>query len=91
MSERDTELGNRRPRLRSGWDDADSVKSLQAHFCSRISFQQRFLVKFFFVVYSEKGFNVVQVPTAVLFRGLGLHKDKRSICIVYEVGLDGGY
>ena len=97
MSSGDIELRSRRPRLRSGWDGADSVESLRVNFCSMIAFQQRFLLKFGLwcsqVIKDEpkKGFNVVQVPTAVLVGGLGIDKDKRSSYIVYKVGPDRGY
>ena len=75
---------NRRPRFRGGWDNADSVESLQVIFCSRISFQQRFLVKFRLwctqVIKDEpkKGSNAVEVPTAVLVGGLGIDNDNWS-------------
>ena len=42
MSAGDIERRNRRLRLRSGWDDAESVESLRVMFCSWVSFQQRF-------------------------------------------------
>ena len=96
MSAGDIERRNRRSPLRSGWD-ADSVESLQVMFCSWISFQQRFLVKFRLwcsqVIKDEpkKGFNEEQIPTAVLVGGLGIEKDKRSTYIVYKVSPDRGY
>ena len=76
MSAGDIERRNHRSRLRSGWDDAESVKSLRVMFCSWISFQQRFRVQFCLwcsqVIKDEpkKGFNEEQIPTAMLARGL---------------------
>ena len=97
MSKGDIELRNRRPRLRSGWDDVDSAESLRVISCSKISLQQRFSVKFPLwctqvIKYEpKKGFNVVQIPTAVLVGGLGIDQDKRSTYIVNKVSPDRGY
>ena len=97
MSVGDIERKNRRSRLRSGWDDAESVESLRVMFCSWISFQQRFCVKFVCGVLKsskmskKKGFNEEQIPTAVLVGGLGVDKDKCSTYIVYKVSPDRGY
>ena len=97
MSAEDIERRNRRSHLRSGWDNAESVESLRVMFCSWISFQQRFCVKFRLwcsgVIKDEpkKGFNGEQIPTAVLVGGLGIDNDKRSTYIDYKVSPDRGY
>ena len=97
MSAGDIERRNRPSRIRSGWDDAESVESLRVMFCSWISFQQRFWVKFRLwcsqAIKDEpkKGFNEEQIPSSVLIGGLGIDKDKRSTYIVYKVSPDRGY
>ena len=96
MSAGDIERRNRRSRLRSGWDDAESVESLRVMFCSWISFQQRFCVKFRLWCSQvnkdepKKGLNEEQIPTAVLVGGLGIDKVKHSTDIVYKVSPDRG-
>ena len=73
----DFELRNRRPYLRSGWDDAHAV-DITNEFLLTDFVLIEVLNKIFFVVYqvikdeAEKECNMVLNPTALLDEGLGI-------------------
>ena len=100
MTAGDIKRRNRRSRLRCGWDDAKSVESLRVMFCSWITFQQIFRVKFVCGALKsskmrekkkKKRFNEEQILTVVFVGGLGIVKDKHSTYIVFKVSPDRGY